>query len=207
MKSMLSIVYGSRAQASAAAGRINHVHARVHGVSDDGPYDATDPGLLLWVHATLVDTTLTAVRTFGTKPPRPFLCRYYDETRVAAGLLGVPSGLLPDDLSAFEAYWKATLTSREITVSPTAMELATTILAPPLPSPLRPISALAVTLTTGMLPEKLRRQYRLPWGHDQAAIFSAAKRCLAGLAPLTSPLRTAALSSSGLRRAMLAFVD
>ena len=53
-----TITFGTKAEAHAAADRINDVHTRIKGVDDVTglPYDALDPELLLWVHACLVDS-------------------------------------------------------------------------------------------------------------------------------------------------------
>src|SRR6266403_3392294 len=56
----MAIVFGDRETALAAARAVNGVHARVRG--DD--YQALDPQLLLWVHATLVDSALATYATF-----------------------------------------------------------------------------------------------------------------------------------------------
>src|SRR2546429_8114670 len=55
-----AITFGTKAEARAAAGKINEVHARVKGVDPETglPYDALDPQLLLWVHACLVESAL-----------------------------------------------------------------------------------------------------------------------------------------------------
>ena len=55
-----TITFGTKAEAHAAADRINDVHTRIKGVDDvtGRPYDALDPELLLWVHACLVDSAL-----------------------------------------------------------------------------------------------------------------------------------------------------
>ncbi|HEY7451945.1 MAG TPA: oxygenase MpaB family protein, partial [Candidatus Limnocylindria bacterium] len=55
-----SIVFGDRSSAERAIRRINAVHELVRGVVPEtgAPYRALDPELLLWVHATLVDTAL-----------------------------------------------------------------------------------------------------------------------------------------------------
>src|SRR5690242_3398354 len=50
----LALTFGTRAEALAAAQQINAVHQRIHG----NGYSATDPRLLLWVHATLIDSAL-----------------------------------------------------------------------------------------------------------------------------------------------------
>ena len=71
MRTVWTIVYGTRAEADAVAARIRAGHSRVRGEikRDMGPfrsgtrYSALDPQLLLWVHATLVDTALLVYRS------------------------------------------------------------------------------------------------------------------------------------------------
>src|SRR5881409_4350975 len=55
-----AITFGSKAEAHAAADRINEVHARINGIDPvtGTRYDALDPHLLLYVHATLIDSAL-----------------------------------------------------------------------------------------------------------------------------------------------------
>src|SRR6266513_2323905 len=56
----LSIAFGDAAVSRAASERLRTVHEKVAGTDDRGePYRALDPDLLLWVHATLIDTALT----------------------------------------------------------------------------------------------------------------------------------------------------
>src|SRR5690242_20895899 len=56
----MAIVFGDRETALAAARAVNQAHAKVRGRS----YRALDPDLLLWVHATLVDSALVTYETF-----------------------------------------------------------------------------------------------------------------------------------------------
>jgi len=59
MNAVWAVVFGTRAQADRAARRVRAMHSRVQGHTAAGtPYSALDPELLLWVHATLVDTAL-----------------------------------------------------------------------------------------------------------------------------------------------------
>ncbi len=61
------IVYGSKAEADRAAETVQAVHAFVRGTTQarlgtfpvGTSYSAADPELMLWVHATLVETSLT----------------------------------------------------------------------------------------------------------------------------------------------------
>src|SRR5436190_4864368 len=59
LDTVTAIVFGSTPTAKEAAARLHRVHTRVKGEAGDGtPYVATDPALIMWVHATLVDTSL-----------------------------------------------------------------------------------------------------------------------------------------------------
>src|SRR6478735_4277931 len=54
LRSYLRIVYGSSAAARAEIRRLNALHRSISGAG----YTARDPVLSLWVHATLVDSTM-----------------------------------------------------------------------------------------------------------------------------------------------------
>src|SRR2546429_971329 len=56
----MAIVFGDRETALTAARAVNQTHGRVRGHD----YRALDPDLLLWVHATLVDSALVTYDTF-----------------------------------------------------------------------------------------------------------------------------------------------
>jgi len=60
MELSLALTFGSREEVRAAARQINRTHERVSGIG----YQALDPELLLWVHATLIDSALLSYRTF-----------------------------------------------------------------------------------------------------------------------------------------------
>ena len=68
---MWSIGFEERSRAEAALQRVNRVHQRVRGVVPANEpefaareYFALDQDLLLWVHATLVDSALVGYQTF-----------------------------------------------------------------------------------------------------------------------------------------------
>jgi uncharacterized protein (DUF2236 family) len=64
VRSMLALTFGDDAAREAALEGIRAIHRRVHGQLTIGtgrfpagtPYSAEDPDLLLWVHATLLDS-------------------------------------------------------------------------------------------------------------------------------------------------------
>lgn len=147
LRSYLAIVYGTPEAGRSEVRRLNALHRSVTGPVRDGmaravtgaeAYEARDPGLSLWVHATLVDSTIVAHDAWIGPLPRERRERFYAETRPVGLAFGIPEGALPADLAAFEAYL-ADMLGRDgpIRVTPTARELAGTILHPPL-GPLAP---------------------------------------------------------------------
>src|SRR4051794_40676166 len=65
LDTVTTIVFGSMPEAEEAAARLHRVHARVKGEAEDGTrYAATDPDLVMWVHATLVDTSLVVYENY-----------------------------------------------------------------------------------------------------------------------------------------------
>jgi uncharacterized protein (DUF2236 family) len=164
-----TIVFGTAEQARDAAAAVRTVHDRVVG---DG-YSANDPALLMWVHATLVDTALRVHARFLRPLDREQAERYYQESTVVAELLGLPRSAQPADLDGFRDYVRATVSALE--VSDTARRLARDVLHPRIPWPVQPLAELGRQLTAGLLPQPLRDQYDLSWDpHRERALLLAA---------------------------------
>src|SRR5579862_4736044 len=103
---LATIIFGERAAAAAAAARVRRIHDHVRGVDavTGGRYAASDPALLLWVHAALVQSSLAAGRAFGTPLSAQDSDRYVEEMTVAAELVGVPRPLVPASVAELERY-------------------------------------------------------------------------------------------------------
>src|SRR5712692_8773755 len=81
-----TVSFAERAAAERAAARVRRIHTSVSGVDQitGRQYAASDPALLLWVHAALVDSNLAARALFGTPLPAADADRYVAEMVVAA---------------------------------------------------------------------------------------------------------------------------
>jgi uncharacterized protein (DUF2236 family) len=174
LRSYLAIVYGTTTTARAEIRRLNELHRTIAGAG----YRARDPELSLWVHATLVDTTIVAHDAWIEPLDRDRRARYYTETLPIGRAFGVPVGLLPADLEAFERYVDEMLgPAGAVHVSPVARELADAVLHPPL-GPVVPAlaglpsAAYAWTLwpAIGLLPDAVRSDYGLRWGLLERAV-------------------------------------
>jgi uncharacterized protein (DUF2236 family) len=182
LDAVLTAAFGDTRQAEAAAARVNRVHDAVIGERDGEPYRATDPELLLWVHATLVDTALVCYERFVGPLPPSDTERYLAEMARFAELFGVPADVLPADLPAFRAYVDRRV--RELRVSAEARRLAEGILHPPVSPALAPSRALLRETTVGLLPEPLRAGFGLPFGPARERALDALAWTLRRTLPL-----------------------
>jgi uncharacterized protein (DUF2236 family) len=205
MNAVWTVVFGTRSEADRAAAKVRAMHARVQGTLGERmgsfpagtPYSALDPELLLWVHATLVDTALLVhskwVRPLSEKDE----IAYYEDMKTCALLFGTPAVVIPPTLTDFRAYMRERLTSDEITVTATAREIARTVLSPPLPLPLRPAMLAVNLVTASLMPARLRREYGLGWDPARAALVTASRESVRRIVmPLTpGRLRTVPIYS------------
>src|SRR3954451_10253737 len=100
LRSYLRLVYGTATAARAEIRRLNELHRSITGPT----YQARDPELSLWVHATLVDSTIVVADAWLEPLSRERRAAYYDETRPIGQAFGIPPDRLPGDLAAFEGY-------------------------------------------------------------------------------------------------------
>lgn len=176
-----TIVFGTEEQARATAARVHTIHERVVG---DG-YEANDPELLLWVHATIVDTALRIHERFLRPLSRADAERYYRESVVVGALMGVPRHRQPPDLPSFRAYVRHQ--AGTLTVSDDARRLAKAVLRPRVPLMAEPAVLLVRNLTAGLLPPPLRRGYGLGWDPARQAALLAAGVTLRATLPWVPP--------------------
>ena len=162
LDAVLTVAFGDTEQALVAADHVTGIHRAVAGSRGGRSYSALDPDLLLWVHATLVDTALLTYRRFVGPLSPGDQERYYQEMKRFAGAFGVPQDILPRDLAGFHRYVQEAVATLEVT--PQARRLAGGILAPPAPALLAPVGGLLRASTVGLLPGRLRGAFGLAWG-------------------------------------------
>ena len=190
-----TIVFGDREAATAAVRRMDVVHRRVHGVLREAtarfpagtPYDAMDPALRLWVHATLVDTSLLAYGRFVRPLTAIEQAAYYADSREMARVVGIPEPILPPTLDDFRSYVAATL-ARDVAVGATARALARSIFRPRPAVGLGTVARLLEPVTVGLLPPTVREQYGHRWGRRHQQAFDALARTLRAALPAVPPV-------------------
>jgi uncharacterized protein (DUF2236 family) len=152
--------FGTTAEAEAAVETVKAVHRRVVGTTPEGvPYTAADPRLLLWVHATEVDSFLRAHRRYGAATITPQVeDRYVAEMAEIAERLGateVPRSVeeLRRTLWAFRP---------ELRAGPQARETVRFLVLPPGPLLAKGPYAVVLSAAVTLLPRWVRWELRLP---------------------------------------------
>lgn len=197
-----AVVFGSTARAERAISRMNVIHASISGtVPETGErYAAVDPSLLLWVHATLVDTAIRVYDRFVAPLTDDEAEAYHTEAREIALRLGVPEASLPRSLAELRAEMARLIGSGEVAVSATARELAPAVLYPTRFPP-RPIWDLAHLVSLAVVPSAIRDGYGIPWPSRRERgvnLLAAATRRLLPLVP--APLRHVPAARAAERR-------
>lgn len=186
VRAMLDLTFGSDAERERTLERIRSIHRRVNGTLpiDAGPfpagtpYSAEDPDLVLWVHATLVESVpmfyemLIARLTPGERDA------YCVEAAPVAVALNARADEVPRSRAALQAYLDGMYASGRIAVSAQARELAETVLSPPFGPLGAPGTAMNRLLTVGSLPAEVRAQYGFEWTRFHARAFELVVRML-----------------------------
>jgi uncharacterized protein (DUF2236 family) len=180
------LTFGPTRTAHQAARTINNLHKHVHGElpMDAGRfargtrYDARDPALLLWVHATLVDTLLLAYQIFVGPLTHAEEEQYYQESKKTACLLGLPPEQMPRGIDDLKDYVYAMVHSSRLAPTLQARELAFQTLFPPASSALRPFMHLNLNITNALLPQPIREIYGFSWSKYQQRAFDLSARSM-----------------------------
>jgi len=197
-----AVVFGTSHRAERAIRRINAIHTVVNGrVPETGePYRALDPDLLLWVHATLVDTALQVYERYVAPLPPSAAEAYHDEARGIAIRLGVPADAIPPTLTDLRARMTAMLANGEVRVSPTAQMLAPSILYPSQAVP-RFVWDLAHLVSFSVMPPEILAGYGIPWSPARERGMQRLAAVTRRLLPLLPPsLRHVPQARSAKRR-------
>ncbi|MCU1534630.1 MAG: hypothetical protein JWR53_1111 [Glaciihabitans sp.] len=162
---LYALVYGTPDDIRRVTALVNSAHRPVE--------HAADGELQLWVAATLYDTAIQVrERIFGPLDPRS-ADRIYDEYRVIGTALQMPTELWPADRAAFAAYWSRAVAG--LVVTDDARRVANDLLhARAVPWWIRLGMPLARLVTAGLLPQRLRADFGLPWGARRQKRFDRA---------------------------------
>ena len=168
---VFAMVYGDLESALAAARAVHRIHEGVTGRTPRaaGPfaagatYRANEPEALIWVHATLWDTSLLVYELVLGRVEEAVKAEYYEETKRFAWLFGIPDDVLPPDWPSFAAYVARMLAGDTLSVTPEAAAMAG-FLFEPMHALLAPLARRSALVTAWLLPQHLAAGFGLDRG-------------------------------------------
>ncbi|MFV2125944.1 oxygenase MpaB family protein [Micromonospora sp. LOL_013] len=206
-------VWGTTAEADAAAARIRRLHARLRATdpSTGTEFRVDEPDLLRWVHVAEVESFLNTATRAGLRLTPAEADRYYAEQRRSAALVGLDPDSVPGSAADVDAYYR--VVRPDLRMTREAADTALFLTAPPVPGQLSlpwrlglgfgppRLAYLGVAATAiGLLPAWARRMYGglgLPTTDRCAAVAARGLRLALRAVPrnlVEGPIRAAARS-------------
>lgn len=184
-----TITFGTKAEADAAAARINDVHTRINGTDPVTglPYDALDPELLLYVHGCLVDSALLFEELTVGALDDAGRQRFHEEQMRAAEMVRIPRDRIPSTIEGLRAWMRDVEGSGILQVTEAARSVADLFIHPPADAQWRPVLRGVSRLAFATLPPVLRRGYGFELGAGRRAALRATLAATKALRPLLPP--------------------
>jgi len=176
-----TVIFGTTDEAQAATRTVNQLHRRVTGQlpadhaagkwASGSRYQAQDPQLLLWVHASLMDSMLTVHRTVIGKLRPGVADRFVREWDALARLMGILPGSTWTTEAAMRDWIERRIHQRIVAPGRGSRRVSAVILAPGATGPA--LAKVTALFSAGMLPEPIRREFGIPWGPAQEFAFES----------------------------------
>jgi uncharacterized protein (DUF2236 family) len=173
MTYLYAIVFGTPDEVVFVRGLVDRAHRRVRSTaSSPVAYDAVDPQLQLWVAATLYDSAISLYERVHGELSAEAAEDVYREYVVVGSALQMPAELWPADRAAFRTWWDEQVEA--LVVDDVTRDVARQLLHPVnVPIALRAAMPLARLVTAGLLPDRVREAFGLPWGRWREWLFDA----------------------------------
>ncbi|MGH2448035.1 MAG: oxygenase MpaB family protein [Chloroflexota bacterium] len=175
------LTFGSTSQADRVAHQLNTMHAHINGhlkesvgrwrVGDE--YRADDPDALLWVLATLIDTTFVMHDVAFPRMPRSRENAYISDVVRLGAMLGVRAEDVPGNRTSLREYLLKQVDDGTVAVGDTGRALGRDLINRNISlGPLfRPYQSLSGIVAVGLLPESIRRLYGFTLSARERLIF------------------------------------
>jgi uncharacterized protein (DUF2236 family) len=194
VSAMLSLTFGDDAARRAALSRILGIHKTVNGTLAEAVgmfpagtrYSAEDPALVLWVHATLLDSIADVYQRTVEPLSRAELDAFCEESAPTLIDLGGDPETAPRTWDALTAYMRRMDGSGIFAVTGPSRALANNILSPRAAGLRVPFAGINRLVTIGLLPPLMRTLYGFEWHAARERRFQRTLRIIRatrGLAP------------------------
>jgi uncharacterized protein (DUF2236 family) len=203
---MLALTFGDEIARDRTLEAIRAIHRRVNGVLPETVgsypsgtrYSAEDPALVLWVHATLLESVVLVYEQLV----RPLTAAERDDYCVEACPIAVSLAAREDEVpktwGALIEYLNRMHASGALVVGRQGRQLADAVLSPSGGWLVAPATWVNRTVTVGLLPTPVRQQYGWTWTSRQErtvtrllSALRATRRCLPDAVALWPDARNA----------------
>ncbi|MFO7287496.1 MAG: oxygenase MpaB family protein [Gammaproteobacteria bacterium] len=189
VRAMLALTFGSPAERQETLDKIMAIHRRVRGrlptavgrFAAGTPYSAEDGELVLWVHATLIESVPMFYELLVAPLTEEQHDAYCEQAASVAVALGADPATVPRSKAALVDYMARQYASDAIAIGTQARELADAILDPPFGLLAAPGLLVTRLLTVGTLPREIREGYGLAWSERDRQRFRHLVPALRGL--------------------------
>jgi uncharacterized protein (DUF2236 family) len=183
---MLSLTFGNDEARQRTIEAIRAIHRRVNGVLPDstGPYragtrySAEDPALVLWVHATLIESVLLIYEQLVAPLTEVERDEYCAEAFPIAVALAAREDEVPKTWRDVRCYLERMYASNAIAVGTQGRQLARAVLSPSGGWLVAPATWINRTITVGLLPPQVREQYGMAWTPREDRTVARLLSCL-----------------------------
>ncbi len=194
VRAMLALTFGDPIEHGHAIAGIKAIHARVRGELREADrrlsrrrtrYSAEDPDLVLWVHATLIESVVLVYEQLVAPVSAADRDTYLQEAVDVALALGARDAELPRTWATLQDYLAKEYASGRIAVGTDARMIVDAVLFPPFSAISGPFAWVNRVITLGMLPPFVRDQYHYAWSDARDRQFRRATSAIRGVRRIT----------------------
>jgi uncharacterized protein (DUF2236 family) len=186
---VFTMIFGTAGQAFRAARSLYELHTKITGDLPDAVagyakgsrYEALQIPALRWVYATLIESAVIAYDCVMPPLTGEERAIYYAESKILAGLFGLPVESLPEDWASFESYVAEICASDALGVSERAREMGRGIMTGA--GSWIPIPRWYRALTAEWMPQRFREEFGLAFGDGEQRAAQDARRWLPRIYP------------------------
>jgi uncharacterized protein (DUF2236 family) len=207
---VVTVIYGTTAEAEEAGRRVRAVHERLTGTDPrtGERFRLNEPELLRWVHVVEVESFLDVARRAGVRLTDAEADEYYREQLRAAALVGLDPATVPGSRAEIAAYYDEM--QPQLATTRDTVESMLFMAVPPMPfglgwTPARGAYTGLAALSMALLPPWARRRYGLPGIAAADPAVSLALRALRlGISPVPRRLVEGPIYKAAMARAAAA---
>jgi uncharacterized protein (DUF2236 family) len=186
---VFTMIFGTTEQAFRAARWLYQLHTKivgevpeaVAGYEKGARYQALQIAALRWVFVTLIESAVIAFDCVMPPLSDGELASYYEESKVMAGLFGLPAEALPENWSGFKAYVDEMFASQALGVSDLARDMGRSIMSGA--GSWIHIPRWYQALTTEWMPARFREEFELTFGASEREAARGAREWLPRIYP------------------------